>query len=148
MSIKVYLYNMLQEPERIQKTLPTVSPIEGTIRDPGSVDVLEPVILIGQNVDPSCNYCYIDLFDRYYNMKPVSVRTGLTELHCSVDVLMSYSSDILALPAIAARTQVSNDQYSSYLIDTQQRIYTYKTICTRLLHTFSYGSDFILITAG
>lgn len=148
MSIKVYLYNTADEPNRIQKTLPTVSPVEGTIRDPGSVDVLQPDILIAGTVDPSCNYCYIDVFDRYYFVNSTSIRSGLTELHCSVDVLMSYKTDILALPAIAARAQTENDTYSSYLIDNQQRCYTYKTICTRRLHTFSYAATYVLITAG
>lgn len=148
MSIKVYLYNTADEPNRIRKTLPTVTPVTGTIRDPGSVDVLQPDILIAGTVDPSCNYCYIDVFDRYYFVNSTSIRSGLTELHCTVDVLMSYQSDILALPAIAARAQTENNQYSSYLIDSQQKCYTYKTICTRRLHTFSYSPTYILITAG
>lgn len=148
MSIAVSLYNMTDEPEKIRKNLPTVTPVTGTIRDSGEIDVLNPVILIAGTVDPSINYCYIDVFDRYYFVKSVSVRTGLTELHCTVDVLMSYQTDILALPAIAARAQTDNDQYSSYIYDNQQRLYTYKTIATKLITTFTYGSNYILITAG
>ena len=148
MSISISLYNTADEPNRIKKNLPTVTPVSGTIRDPGSVDVLNPVILIAGTVDPACNYCYIDVFDRYYFVRSVSVRSGLTELHCNVDVLMSYQADILSLHAIADRSQTSNDQYSSYLVDKLQRCYTYKTICTRRLHTFTYGATYILITAG
>lgn len=148
MSINIYLYNSADEPNRIKKSLPTVTPVSGTIRDPGSVDVLNPVVLVASGVDPSCNYCYIDVFDRYYFVRSVSVRTGLTELHCNIDVLMSYKTDILALHAIADRTQTDGDRYSSYLIDKLQRCYTYKTICTRRLHTFSYSPTYILITAG
>lgn len=148
MSLNISLYNISDEPEKIRKNLPTVTPVTGTIKDPGSVDILNPVILLSGDADPNCNYCYIDFFDRYYFVKEVSVRSGLCELHCSVDVLMSYQSDILALPAIAARAQTDNDQYSSYLYDNQQRLYTYKTIATKLITTFTYGSNFVLITAG
>ena len=146
--MNISFWNMTAEPNRIQKPLPTVTPLSGTIHDPGSVDVLNPVILIAGTVDPSANYCYIDTFDRYYWIRSRSFRDGLTEITCSVDVLMSYASDILSLPAIAARAQTENDQYSSYLMDREQRMYTYKTICTRRLHTFTYGGSYILITAG
>lgn len=146
--MNISFWNTGDEPNRILKSLPTVTPVSGTIRDPGSVDVLNPVILVAGTVDPNVNYCYIDVFDRYYWVRSTSFRNGLTEITCSVDVLMSYASDILALQAIAARAQTENDQYSSYLIDREQRMYTYKTICTRRLHTFSYSSSYVLITAG
>jgi hypothetical protein len=146
--MNISFWNTGDEPNRILKSLPTVTPVSGTIRDPGSVDVLNPVILVAGTVDPNVNYCYIDVFDRYYWVRSTSFRNGLTEITCSVDVLMSYASDILALHAIAARAQTENDQYSSYLIDREQRMYTYKTICTRRLHTFSYSSSYVLITAG
>ena len=146
--MNISIWNTADEPNRIRKSLPAVTPVSGTVRDPGSVDVLNPVILIAGQVDPAANYCYIDVFARYYWIRSRSIRNGLTELSCTVDVLMSYAADILRLPAIAARTQTDGDRYSSYLIDREQRTYTYKTICTRRLNTFSYGGNYILITAG
>lgn len=144
----VTVYNTTSEPQAIYKSLGTGVQFTGTVKDPGDISVTNPTVLIYAAVDPAVNYCYIDTFDRYYHVMCRSVREGLTELICKVDVLMSYQTDILNLPAIAERAQTENDQYSSYLRDTQQRMYTYKTICTRRLHTFSYGSNYILITAG
>lgn len=143
----VTVYNVTSEPNALRKTLGTGTQYTGTVRDPGEISVTDPVILIAAGLDPSVNYCYISDFGRYYFVRLNSVREGLTELICSVDVLMSYQSDILNMSVIADRTNTENDQYSSYLIDEKQRVYAYKTICTRLLHTFSY-SDYILITAG
>lgn len=144
----VTLYNTTSEPNALYKTLGTGTQYTGTVRDSGEISVTDPVLLIAASLDQAINYAYISEFDRYYFVKLTAVREGLTEISCSVDVLMSYQTDILALPAIAERAQTENDQYSSYLIDKEQRMYTYKTICTRRLHTFSYGSSYILITAG
>lgn len=144
----VTVYNTTSEPNAIYKNLGTGVQYTGTVRDPGEIAVTDPVVLIAAGVDPSVNYCYISTFGRYYHCMVRSVRDGLTELICHVDVLMSYQSDIISLPAIADRAQTVNNQYSSYLVDTKQKMYTYKTICTKRLHTFSYGSNYILLTAG
>lgn len=144
----VTVYSTPSEPNRITKSLGTGTGYTGTVKDPGEVSVTDPVVLIAASLDPAVNYCYIDTFGRYYYVELRAVRESLTELHCKVDPLMSYSSDILALPAIAARTTTDGDHYSSYLPDELQKMYAYKTICTRLLHTFSYAGDYILITAG
>lgn len=144
----VTVYNVTAEPNAISKSLGTGVQVSGTVRDPGEISVTDPVVLIAAGVDADVNYCYIDSFARYYYCTCKAVREGLTELICHVDVLMSYAADILALPAIAERAQTDGDRYSSYLPDNMQKMYTYKTICTRRLHTFSYGSNYILITAG
>lgn len=146
--MEITVYNTASEPNAIYKDLGTGVQISGTVRDPGEISVTDPVVLIAAAVDPSINYCYISDFGRYYYCTVRSIRDGLTELTCHVDVLMSYQADILALPVIAARTQTDNDQYSSYLYDTEQQIYAYKTIATKLITTFTYGSNFVLITAG
>ena len=62
--MNISIWNTADEPNRIRKSLPTVTPVSGTVRDPGSVDVLNPVILIAGQVDPAANYCYIDVFSR------------------------------------------------------------------------------------
>lgn len=146
--MEITVYNTTSEPNAINKTLGTGTQISGTVRDPGEISVTDPVVLIAAGVDPSINYCYISDFGRYYYCTVRSIREGLSELTCHVDVLMSYQSDILSLSAIAERAQTDGDRYSSYLPDNMQKMYTYKTICTRRLHTFSYGSSYILITAG
>lgn len=141
----ITFYNYSGEPATIRKQLPTGYTITGTMR--GALDDQRPYI-VAENIPGGANYAYIAEFGAYYYMDPSEIiRTGLYGAQLRRDPLMTFASQILALHAIADRAQTEGDQYSSYLIDTEQRVYAFKTICTRLLHTFEYG-DYILITAG
>lgn len=141
-------YVSTDNPKKINKSLgepiatsPDIMPFE-------AVDLDSPKIILAYN-SSLLNVNYAELDGRYYFVDEPILDTGnrmIFTMH--PDLLMTYQSGILALPAIADRTQVANNQFSSYLVDTEQRVYTFKTICTRLMHTFQYGSDYILITAG
>lgn len=141
----ITFYNYAGEPSTIRKQLGTGYTITGSMRGP--IDDQNPYITV-ENLPNGANYAYIAELGAYYYMDPKDIiRTGICGAQLRRDPLMTFASQILALPAIAARAQTEGDRYSSYLIDTEQRMYAYKTICTRLLHTFEYG-DYILITAG
>lgn len=141
----ITFYNYAGEPATIRKQLGTGYTITGSMRGP--FDDQRPYITV-EIIPDGANYAYIAELGAYYYMDPKDIiRTGICGAQLRRDPLMTFASQILALPAIAARAQTEGDRYSSYLIDTEQRMYAYKTICTRLLHTFEYG-DYILITAG
>lgn len=141
----ITFYNYVGEPATIRKQLGTGYTITGSMRGP--IDDQSPYIT-AEHIPDGVNYAYIAELGAYYYMDPKDIiRTGICGAQLRRDPLMTFASQILALPAIAARAQTDGDRYSSYLIDTEQRMYAYKTICTRLLHTFEYG-DYILITAG
>lgn len=144
--LNVTFYNFTGEPDTIQKTIGTGTQLTGTARN--EIDQVNPTLLF-EGVPLGSNYAYIDSFGSYYYCDPPSpVRSGIYSVSMHRDPLTTFASQILGLPAIAARTQTEGDRYSSYLPDNEQRCYTYKTICTRLIHTFAYGSNYILITAG
>jgi hypothetical protein len=141
----ITFYNYAGEPATIRKQLGTGYTITGSMRGP--LDAQNPYIT-AENIPGGANYAYIAELGAYYYMDPKDIiRTGICGVQLRRDPLMTFATQILALPAIAARAQTDDDRYSSYLIDTEQRMYAYKTICTRLMHTFEYG-DYILITAG
>lgn len=100
----VTVYNVSDEPNKIRKRLGTGTQYTGIVRDTGEISVTDPVILIAATLDPSINYAYISDFSRYYYVKIRSIREGLVEISCHVDVLMSYQADILDAAAIADRT--------------------------------------------
>lgn len=144
--LNVTFYNFTGEPDTIQKTLGTGTQLTGTARN--EIDQVNPTLLF-DGVPLGSNYAYIDSFGSYYYCDPPApVRSGIYSVSMHRDPLKTFASQILILPAIAARAQTEGDQFSSYLPDPLQQIYTFRTICTRALHTFSYGNYYILMTAG
>lgn len=78
-----------------------------------------PVFLLGSfPFDFShCNYLYCSDFGRYYYINDVVVKNnGMTELPCSVDVLMTYASGIRDLYTIVER-QEQVDNCNPYIVD-------------------------------
>lgn len=149
MSITIKLYNVSDENNTINKTLGTSTDFSGTIRDPGSVDVVHPEILIESNIY-GYNYAYIDEFHRYYYITELTqVRNGLCMLSLESDPLMSFASDILALPAIAGRVSGGNGElFNSYLHDEKMRLLSADICGTWVIHSFAYGNQYVLVTAG
>lgn len=117
----IYLYRYSGENERVDKTslLSDVSTYSGNFRD--SVDLHSPVFLIEDTIPASYNYCSITVGTetRYYFARVDNVRTGLSLIHCDIDVLMSF--DISAVPVIPARSASANNPY---IIDTRQPVET------------------------
>lgn len=144
--MQITFYNYSGEPNNLRKSLGTGTTITGAMR--GSLSVSDPIIT-AETIPLNANYCYITQTASYYYMDPPEIlRTGIRQAQLHRDPLMTFSAGIRQLPAIAARAQTEGDTYSSYLPDPLQQVYTYKTICTRALHTFSYGNYYILMTAG
>jgi len=101
----ITLYHTISEQDALIKTLTSASSdVTATVRD--AVDILSPILRIQQTVRlDSYNYLYILEFDRYYWIRDIVIdRTGLSELHCECDVLMSHASEILACNAVFDRT--------------------------------------------
>ena len=58
------------------------------------------------------NYCYAALFDRYYYVKDIIARTGtLEEVSLEIDVLNSFTTQILACRAIVERQEKKGNLY-------------------------------------
>lgn len=124
--------------------------IQGTLRDGSSL--IDPVILIEANAPGfhanGYNYCYVEEFGRYYYITNIiSTNHTLWEIHCHVDVLMSYQEQIRAQTAIVARQE---SQYNLMLDDGIFMVYQNPKIQTK---TFSVADpfetqEFVLVVAG
>lgn len=103
--MNIYLYTSSAEPNSFPKELGEAVKIEGTLRD--ECDILNPVItLVGFNPANTFNYCYIPDFKRYYFITESSVvRTNVMELTMHVDVLQSWSNQILEQEGVILRNE-------------------------------------------
>lgn len=117
MAINIVLYHSNLERTRVDKTLAlsdtNKTTIQGTLKE--ECDLLYPVIMVEFNSVPTYNYMYISAFNRYYFIdKIVCVQNNLYRLHCTVDVLMSWKSDILNLSPYVSRNET---EYTTNLSD-------------------------------
>lgn len=79
------------------------------------ISVTDPVFALKDfsSFNPAtANYCYIDSLDRYYYITDIVILTPeIYEIHCHVDVLMSFKSGIRQNNAVIARQQSNYDLY-------------------------------------
>ena len=123
MSINATFYNNQSELNKIGKNLVTLTgPVPILIKDQTSI--VDPVITVSGITDAyaaACNYIYLDGFARYYFVNDVkSVRNGVWELSCHVDVLQSFRTGILNQPAIIARQE---KYWNLFINDGQFKVY-------------------------
>lgn len=106
MAISLILYQNNAESNVVNKTpyLTTIVSTIGTLREP--TNILSPIVTIESATTPTVNYAYISALGRYYFITDmVSVRNGLWALYLNVDVLQTYSQDILTCSAVVSRNQ-------------------------------------------
>lgn len=80
----------------------------------------KPVFVLGSaNFDfEHCNYLYFEDFNRYYYIEDIIIKSNKRiELHCRVDVLMSFADFIRNLYTTVER-QESTDKCNPYIEDT------------------------------
>lgn len=114
--MNIFFYTSSAEPNSFPKVLGEAIRYQGELRD--ECDILNPVLTIeGLNPDTTFNYCYIPDFKRYYFVTESSVvRTGLIQFNLHVDVLQSWSKEILELEAIISRNEYD---FNNHLEDTR-----------------------------
>ena len=113
------------------------------------VNVMQPVIRFEDSEVLRYNYAYIPELQRYYTVNSVTAfRQGIWDVELSVDVLMSFRGDIMALSVIVDK-QTMPDNGDEYIDDGS--LVTDNVMFTRV-HQFSSGfnnaPEYILITAG
>lgn len=106
------------------------------------VDVAHPVIMLAADVLPSFNYCQIQsLGGRFYFVDRVEIRAGgLYMIYMTVDVLMTYKTQIGLLPATIARNQY---EYDAALPDDRIRLSAYPQILRVDIPKPADGHEFI-----
>ena len=144
----ITLYHNYSENNEINKRISSIDTISAITKGPVSVE--NPIIIIDYaSGDLSCNYAYIDEYNRYYYVNNITALTGgRLELNLTVDVLMSFSSAILTMPVIVDKQEQLSiaDKYfndGSYLA-TQKEFVRIKEFA----EGFNDSGTYILIACG
>ena len=142
----VITYTTTDEAEKVTKTLTNAATYTNvTMKDP--TDTVHPVVTIqtGANLS-SVNYMRIERYGRYYFVeKPVAVKNGVWELHCTSDPLMSFKDSLLNVSGTVTRSEVL---YNGYLNDTEYKALAYRDVYTRAFPNSFNNDSLILLTIG
>ena len=143
--MNVKFYTNTSQKNAVNKNISQLFDFSGTLRAESSI--IKPVITFsGLTGIASINYAYIPDFGRYYFVTDiVCVRNNLFQVSMSVDVLMSFKSQILANNAIIERNE---NQYDLKLNDG-----LFKTMQNPRIAQFEFPNgftnwDFVLAVAG
>lgn len=146
--MEITIYQNYSENNAINKRLNVIDTITAVCKAPVSVE--NPILMIEYaSTDLNANYAYIEDFDRYYYINNITTLTGgRLELNLSVDVLMSFSSEILTMPVIVDKQEQLTiaDKYfndGSYLA-TQKEFVRIK----EFPEGFNSAGTYILIACG
>ena len=122
--MNIRLYNISDNPNKVKKS---VDKNGGTLienvrfKETDSLNVLTPTLILNMSTEVSnCfkfNYVYIPKTTRFYYITNISTRSGLILIECKVDVLMSWSSDILKSKQYVLRNE--NLYKHPYLMDSE-----------------------------
>lgn len=122
----------------------------GTLR--AGASLIDPVFVVEANSPGfhanGMNYCYVEEFGRYYFITNIiSTYNNLWEIHCHVDVLMSYKEQIKDQTAIVARQE---SQYNLMLDDGIFMVYQNPKIQTKVFSNATpfERQEFVLVVAG
>ena len=144
--VDIVLYVNSSERQAINKSIGSALTLTGALRNESSV--IHPSFLI-EAVNPSgYNYCYIAEFGRYYFITNItSVRTYIWRIDCSVDVLMSFKSQILNLSVIVSNDSLP-DAECYYSGEQWQALVKTKTDVITFPSGLLDDGEYILITSG
>ena len=145
--MELILYKNKSEPNRLEKLLTNSMQYSGVLRENSST--INPMIRIALRADElaAYDYLYIPAWNRYYFITDYdSIRTGITDITCRVDVLMSFADDIKALNVIVDKQTVNGSMYinDGSWTSEERSFYTIKSFS----NGFNDNGEYILITAG
>lgn len=101
------LYNTTDSNNTIGKTLTEEQIFDITFKE--TVDIINPVVMLKNDVPILKNYAYIPEFDRYYFITSIQIQPNkIYKLFLECDVLESFKSDILASYGLVTRTAEGN----------------------------------------
>lgn len=118
------LYYNMSDKKYLTKTLTNQHACTLLFKEDSSI--IEPTLYISRAINmESYNYLYIPHFNRYYYIESVEVSQQRYIVKCSVDVLMSFKTDILKQKCIVDR---NSKKYNLYLQDDKLKsnVYTHR----------------------
>lgn len=147
--MNIKLCSSTSEIVAINKDISIIDDVSATIK--GALSVENPVLILQykSNIQPNVNYVYIPEYNRYYFVTDIiNLTGGRYEIHCKVDVLMSFKDYILNLSCIVDK-QSSKDNANMYLDDGSFVVQSKEFVDTiDFPRGFNDNGEFILITAG
>lgn len=146
MSFSIMLQRNASEKNKVDKTLTSITTMTGTLKNETSI--IDPVIFFEASLSDlkNCNYCTISEFGRSYFVNNIrSIRNGLVELTCHVDVLSTYKSQIRQQFALIKRQE---NYWNLYLNDGSFKVYQNPMVLTKLFPSGFTSPHFVLAVAG
>ena len=121
MSFNIVLQQNFSADNQMQKNVVDVLTLTGELREETSI--IDPIIKIEADLEQlvNVNYMTCPMFGRSYFIRNIrSIRAGLVEISCHVDVLQSFRSEIRMCYGIAHKQQ---ERWNLYLNDGTFKIY-------------------------
>lgn len=144
--LSISLQTNSSENNKMDKDVTTISTVTGTLR--AECSIIDPVIIFELDLVNfvECNYITIPAFRRSYFVNNIrSIRNGLVEMTCHVDVLSSFKDEIRANSAIIHK---SENDWNLYLNDGSLKTYQNASIYTHSFPSGFTGQSFVLAIAG
>lgn len=131
---------------KIGKTLTDIQTLSGNLKDESSI--IDPIFLVDSTITElrKSNYCTIGAWGRKYFINDIkTIRQGLIELHCHVDVLESFKTEIRSQTAIIKRNQYASN---TFLNDGYFKVYQNPNVVYRKFPVGLTASELVLALAG
>lgn len=156
-ALTVTMYNTADDQRILTKTLSSGVDYSGNIR--GTVNLHNPVIDIEGTLTADLNYCKIVVpvddipannQTRYYFCTVENIRTGLSRIYCTLDVLQTFNTAIKNCVVCCKRTYVSQTPYinDSLAPIEQRKLIAYQEPATGNANLCAHSGNYIFITVG
>ena len=146
MSFNIVLQRNNSEMNKVSKSVENLLTVSGVLKEDTSI--IDPVIKIECELSSviGCNYISIPSFGRSYFVNDIrSIRNGLVEFSCHVDVLSSFASEIRGNTAIIKRQE---NKWNLYLNDGSFKVYQNPNVFTKAFPSGFTTQEFVLAIAG
>lgn len=134
------------EQNKLNKDTKTIMMVSGVLKEETSI--IDPVIKIECELSDvtGCNYLSIPVFGRSYFVNDIrSIRNGLVEFSCHVDVLSTYAEQIKNNTGIIKRQE---NEWNLYLNDGTFKVYQNPNVLTKAFPSGFTTQEFVLAIAG
>lgn len=146
MAFNIVLQRNNSEMNKLSKSVKDIFTVSGELKEETSI--IDPVIKIECDlaVVTGCNYLSIPAFGRSYFITNIrSIRNGLVEFSCHVDVLSSFATAIRGNTAIVKRQE---NNWNLYLNDGSFKVYQNPNVLTKAFPSGFTAQEFVLAVAG
>mgnify|MGYP006928575344 FL=1 len=142
----IVLMKSKSDKNHMSKETETLKETQGVLKE--STSIINPVFRIEGNLSEFayCNYVSVPTFGRYYFVNDItSIRNGIIELSCHVDVLTSFANEIKANTGIVRRQE---NKWNLYLNDGSFKVYQNPDVLTKEFPSGFSAQEFVLAIAG